>query len=217
MCITGNRIATVGLDRFLRVYDTSKTHGSKIDSVCGNSKIDCSSKLICSAYLKNRLNCCILADSESNLPKTKKVRKQGALGDDDKLDKNVNFDSDEDNEDESDDNRDHESSDGDSVEVEDNDDDEEEEEDDDQEEDDDEEEEEDDDIQEEVEAHENDNSEDDSQESDEEADEIDKKRKGKGQSEYSSRKQRVAAVARSAKTARKKNDAQYSKNKKRKT
>ena len=202
-------MATVGLDRFLRVYDTSKTHSTKIDSISGNSKIDCSSKLICSAYLKNRLNCCILADSESKLPKTKRAKKQGELGDDDILNKNVNFDSDsgdDDKDDESnDDSRESDSGeenfDGDSNEDEENGDDSNDGEDDEDDE---------------VEAHEDDDSESSCDESDEELDKKDKKWKGQGENEFSSRKQRVAAVARTEKNKQKINVSQDPRNKKRK-
>ena len=211
-------MATVGLDRFLRVYDTSKTHSTKIDSMSGNNKIDCSSKLICSAYLKNRLNCCILADSESKLPKIKRSRKQGEVGDDDILNKNVNFDSDDDDDDDdekdesNDDCResgsDEENFDGDSNEEEEDGDDSNEENDDDDDNDDEEED--------EVEAHKDDESDSNSDESDEELDKKEKKWKGQGDNEFSSRKQRVAAVARSDKSKQKINDSQKSRNKKRK-
>ena len=172
-------MGTVGLDRFLRVYDTSKTHSSQIDSISGNSKTDCSSKLICSAYLKNRLNCCIMADSEFKIPKVRKEKKRGDIGDNDTVNKNVNFDSDEDDEDDEDnENNDDDSGDGDEglegSEGDSNDDDDDE----DDEDDDDEEDEEDEEEEDEVGAHEDDDSDDDSQGSDE--DEDNKKPVGRG-------------------------------------
>ena len=187
----GNHLASVGLDRFLRVYDTSKTHTGEKDSTSGNNKINCSSKMVCAAYLKNRLNCCLLADIEVKKSKVKAVKDRGVVGDDDTLRSNPNFDSDaEDDEDDvkSDDNG---NDDDEEMNVDEDEDDGEEESDD---EDDDEEDEEASDGDEEGADDEDADDQDDSDGVDDSGDDSDVDRKGVGKGQYSSRRERVAAV-----------------------
>lgn len=199
----GNHLASVGLDRFLRVYDTSKTNAGVKDSVIGNRRINIGSKLMCAAYLKNRLNCCLLADNEAKKPKgPRKERNRGEAGDDDTLKSDVNFDSEEedDDDDEEKNNSDGEenedgSEENDEMIIDDDDDGEEGDSEDCDEEEDEE------DHESEGEGDEGSSGSDagdDSSESNDDGDDSDADRKGPGKGRYSSRKERVAHVAKIA-------------------
>jgi hypothetical protein len=191
--IKGNNLASVGLDRFLRVYDTSKTHSGVADAIVGNSKVDVSSKLVCAAYLKNRLNCCLLTDTEVKATKkSKKMKNRGLLEDDDMLKTDVNFDSEEDDDEGSDEDGEDEGS-GDGMMV-DEDDDDDEDNDDDEEEEEDEEEDDDDDDDEDDDDGDGDDA-NDSDESNDDGDDSDADRKGSGKGRFSSRKERVAKMS----------------------
>jgi hypothetical protein len=204
----GNHLASVGLDRFLRVYDTSKTHTGEKDSTSGNNKINCSSKMVCAAYLKNRLNCCLLADIEVKKSKVKATKNRGVVGDDDTLRSNPNFDSDAEDEEDSEDNDDENDDDGDEMNVDEEDD---EEDGDGDEDDEDEDNSEEDGSDEDGEGDDDDDADaDDQVDSDgvnDSGDDSDVDRKGVGKGQYSSRRERVAAVAKStnAKTKAKTN------------
>ena len=225
---TGNHLASVGLDRFLRVYNTSKTNTGIKDLVPGNRSINIGSKLMCAAYLKNRLNCCLLADNTAKKPKGhKKIKNRGDAEDDDTLKSDVNFDSEEEDDDEDDDEGN--SSDGeeneagsaenDEMVIDDDDDDDGDDKDDDSEDDDedDEDEEKDDDSDGEGDE-DNDGSDvgDDSSESNDDGDDSDADRKGPGKGRYSSRKERVAHVAKIAQSKTKATSSNSSGSKKRK-
>jgi hypothetical protein len=188
--LTGNNLASIGLDRFLRVYDSSKTHSGVADAIVGNRKVDVSSKLVCAAYLKNRLNCCLLTDTEVKAPKkSKKMKNRGLLEDDDMLKTDVNFDSDEDDDEGSDEDDEDEGS-GDGMMVDEDEDDDEDNDDEDDEDDDEEEEDGDDDD--------DDGDDDDANNSDEsndDGDDSDADRKGSGKGQFSSRKERVAKAS----------------------
>jgi hypothetical protein len=185
------------------VYDASKTNAGVKDSVTGNRRINIGSKLMCAAYLKNRLNCCLLADNEAKKPKgPRKEKNRGEAGDDDTLKSDVNFDSEEedDDDDEEENNSDSEENGADSEEndemIIDDDGDEEEEG---NSEDDDEEDEEDDESEGEGdEGSSGSDAGDDSSGSNDDGDDSDADRKGPGKGRYSSRKERVAHVAKIA-------------------
>jgi hypothetical protein len=189
--LTGNNLASIGLDRFLRVYDSSKTHSGVADAIVGNRKVDVSSKLVCAAYLKNRLNCCLLTDTEVKAPKkSKKMKNRGLLEDDDMLKTDVNFDSDEDDDEGSDeDDEDEDEGSGDGMMVDEDEDDEDNDDEDD--EDDDEEEEDGDDDDDDG----DDDDANDSDESNDDGDDSDADRKGSGKGQFSSRKERVAKAS----------------------
>lgn len=224
---TGNHLASVGLDRFLRVYNTSKSNTGIKDSAPGNRSINIGSKLMCAAYLKNRLNCCLLADNTAKKPKgPKKIKNRGDAEDDDTLKSDVNFDSEEEDEDDDDEGN---SSDGeeneegsaenDEMVIDDDDDDDGDDEDDDSEDDDEDDEDEEKDDDSDGEGDEgNDGSDvgDDSSESNDSGDDSDADRKGPGKGRYSSRKERVAHVAKIAQSKTKATSSNSSGSKKRK-
>lgn len=224
---TGNHLASVGLDRFLRVYNTSKSNTGIKDSAPGNRSINIGSKLMCAAYLKNRLNCCLLADNTAKKPKgPKKIKNRGDAEDDDTLKSDVNFDSEEEDEDEDDDDEGN-SSDGeeneegsaenDEMVIDDDDDDDGDDDDSEDDDEDDEDEEKDDDSDGEGDEG-NDGSDvgDDSSESNDSGDDSDADRKGPGKGRYSSRKERVAHVAKIAQSKTKATSSNSSGSKKRK-
>ena len=220
---TGNHLASVGLDRFLRVYNTSKSNTGIKESAPGNRSINIGSKLMCAAYLKNRLNCCLLADNTAKKPKgPTKIKNRGDAEDDDTLKSDVNFDSEEDDDEDDDEGN---SSDGeedeegsaenDEMVIDDDDD----EGDDDSEDDDEEDEDEEKDDDSDGEGDEdNDGSDvgDDSSESNDDGDDSDADRKGPGKGRYSSRKERVAHVAKIAQSKTKAISANSNGSKKRK-
>lgn len=223
---TGNHLASVGLDRFLRVYNTSKSNTGIKDPVPGNRSINIGSKLMCAAYLKNRLNCCLLADNTAKKPKgPKKIKNRGDTEDDDTLISDVNFDSEEEEDDDDEDDEGN-SSDGeegsaenDEMVIDDDDEDDGDDEDDNSEDDDedDEDEEKDDDSDGEGDG-DNDGSDvgDDSSESNDDGDDSDADRKGPGKGRYSSRKERVAHVAKVAQSKIKATSSNSNGSKKRK-